>query len=310
MERRTLLFRTGAALTVPAHQWLVHEPAPLTAALHGDRVTAPLADRLPPMIAELRRMDEVHSPGVVLALAERDFTWVTGLLDQGSYDEATGRQLHVALAELGQVAGSLAYDLGDHGRAQRFYMTGAPRRPHRGRPRAGCARPRVHGRAVSRPGHPHDALMLVDTALASTRGTTTTAAQAALLHSWRARAQAALGDESACTASIAAAQRYANQIDQSTAPPWLYWLTPALVMTKTGETLLEAGRPEQAEQFLTRGIDDLGVYPHIGDQQVLLTRLATAQLQNGKLDEAAASGSRALDLTSQRKLAAQRRTDP
>jgi hypothetical protein len=300
VERRTFLFLTGTAVTVPAHQWLVHEPGPLTAALHGDRVTPPLADRLPPMIAELRRMDDAHSPGVVLALAERDFTWVTGLLDQGSYDEATGRRLHVALAELAQVAGSLAYDLGDHGRAQRFYVTGLHAAHTAGDRALGAHILKCMAEQSADLGHPHDALMLVDSALASTRGTTATPAQAALLHSWRARAQAALGDESACTASISAAQRYADQIDQSAAPPWLYWLSPALVMTKTGEALLEAGRPERAEQFLTRGIGALGVYPHIGDQQVLLTRLATAQLQNGKLNEAAASGNRALDLTRQR----------
>jgi len=105
VERRAFLFLTGAALTAPAHQWLVQEPGRLAAALRGDRVTPELADRLPPMIAELRRMDDAHSPRVVLSLAERDFAWVSGLLDQGSYDDITGRRLHVALAELGQVVG-------------------------------------------------------------------------------------------------------------------------------------------------------------------------------------------------------------
>jgi hypothetical protein len=47
VERRTFLFLTGAAVTAPAHQWLVHEPGPLLAALNGDRVTPALADRLP-----------------------------------------------------------------------------------------------------------------------------------------------------------------------------------------------------------------------------------------------------------------------
>src|SRR5215475_7597810 len=148
-------------------------------------------------------------------------------------------------------------------------------------------------------GNPHDALMLVDSALAGTRDVITPA-QAALLHSWRARAQAALGDESACTASISAAQRYADQIDCSTNPPWLYWLSPADIVAKAGQALLQVGRPGRAEQFLERGISDLAADRHLGDQQVFLTWLATAQLQNGKLDNAVASGSRALDLASKR----------
>jgi hypothetical protein len=299
VERRTFLFLTGAALTAPAHQWLVHEPAPLVAALRGDRVTSQLADRLPPMVAELRRMDDAHSPRVVLSLADRDFAWVSGLLDQGSYDEATGRTLHVALAELGQVAGSLAYDLGEHGRAQRLYVAGL-RAAHTAGDRAlGAHILKCMAEQSTDLGHPRDALMLVDSALAGTRGAPPPA-QAALLHSWRARAQAALGDESACTASISLAQRYAEQIDQSTAPSWLYWLSPATIVAKAGEALLQVGRPERAEQFLNRGTGDLAAYHHLGDQQVLLTRLATAQLHNGKLEDAAASGGRALDLAARR----------
>src|SRR5262249_45664249 len=49
---RTFVFLTGAALTAPAHQWLVHDPGPLVAALKGGRVPPWLADRLPPMISE------------------------------------------------------------------------------------------------------------------------------------------------------------------------------------------------------------------------------------------------------------------
>jgi len=40
---------------------------------------------------------------------------VADLLDQASYDEPTGRQLHVALAELGQLVGWCGYDAGQPG---------------------------------------------------------------------------------------------------------------------------------------------------------------------------------------------------
>ncbi|MGH3972604.1 MAG: helix-turn-helix transcriptional regulator [Pseudonocardiaceae bacterium] len=105
VKRRVFGFLTGMALTAPAHQWLIHEPGSLVSGLSGRRVSAELADRLPPMIAELRAMDDVAGGGTVLSLAQHEFSWVAGLLDQASYDDLTGRKLHIALAELGQLCG-------------------------------------------------------------------------------------------------------------------------------------------------------------------------------------------------------------
>jgi hypothetical protein len=64
------VFLTGAALTAPAHQWLVHEPEPLISGLAGRRVSMELADRFTTMIGELRAMDDVAGGGTVLPLAE------------------------------------------------------------------------------------------------------------------------------------------------------------------------------------------------------------------------------------------------
>jgi DNA-binding XRE family transcriptional regulator len=78
VKRRYFVFLSGMALTAPAHQWLVHEPGPLVSGLSGRRVSAELADRLPPMIAELRAMDDVAGGGMVLSLTQNDFGWVAG----------------------------------------------------------------------------------------------------------------------------------------------------------------------------------------------------------------------------------------
>jgi hypothetical protein len=110
VKRRVLLSLTGPALTAPAHQWLIHEPEPLVSGLAGRRVSGELVDRLPAMITELRAMDAVAGGGDVLALAHHHFGWVAGLLDQASYDDATGRKLHRALAELGQLVGWTCYE--------------------------------------------------------------------------------------------------------------------------------------------------------------------------------------------------------
>ncbi|MGH3906896.1 MAG: hypothetical protein ACRDTE_22350, partial [Pseudonocardiaceae bacterium] len=119
VKRRVFLSLAGPALTAPAHQWLVHEPEPLVSGLTGHRVSGELVNRF-----ELRRMDDVAGGSSVLAMTRQAFAWVAGLLDKASYDERTGQALHVVLAELAQFCGWSAYDLGEHGLAQRYYIAG------------------------------------------------------------------------------------------------------------------------------------------------------------------------------------------
>jgi len=57
-------------------------------------------------------------------MAQQTFAWVAGLLDQASYSEHTGRALYIMLAELGQLCGWSAFDAGEHGLAQRYYIAG------------------------------------------------------------------------------------------------------------------------------------------------------------------------------------------
>ena len=300
VQRRAFLFLSGAALTGPAHQWLVQEPGQLVAALHGDRVTSELADRLPPMVAELRRMDDVSGGGVVLGLAEREFGWVAGLLDRSSYDEATGRRLHVALAELGQIAGFAAYDLGDQVRAQRYYLT-ALRAAHTADDRAvGANILKFMAEQAADAGRPHDALTLLDSALAGVRGSAT-AAQVALLHSWKAYAWSVLQDESACQKAISVARAQAEAMTPANTPPWLYWLRPNDITAQAGDSLLRLGRTEQAELLLERSSNAFPhAHQHLGDQQLYLLRLATAQLRRTNLDGAVDTGNRVLDLAERR----------
>jgi transcriptional regulator with XRE-family HTH domain len=170
VQRRHFVFLTGAALTAPAHQWLVHEPGPLASGLSGRRVSAKLIDRLTPMVSELRKMDDIAGGGSVLSLAAHEFQWVAGLLDRAGYDERTGRALHVVLAELGQLCGWAAYDAGHHALAQRYYVT-ALRATHSADDRPlGAHVLSLMAEQAARQGQPAEAVTLIETALAGTRG--------------------------------------------------------------------------------------------------------------------------------------------
>ena len=297
VKRRGFLCLTGFALTAPAHQWLVHEPEPLVSGLSGRRVSGELASRFSAIVAELRRMDDVVGGGGVLAMAQQLFGWVAGLLDRASYGERTGRMLYVVLADLGQLCGYSAFDMGEHGMAQRYYVAGL-RAAHSADDRPfGAHILATMARHATCQGQPAEAVTFIETALAGTRGQATPALLAEL-YDRQAHAFAALGDTSACTAAISQARAQAEQLKPDDDPPWLYWLDPAAITANAGTCLLELGQGEQAVALLDDGIAHFSM-SFIRDRQILLARQAEARILPGKqrdLEAATGLGLQSLDL--------------
>ncbi len=284
-------------MTVPAHQWLIHDPEPVVSGLSGGRVSGALTDQLPAMITTLRTMDDAAGGGTVLSLAQQAFGWVAGLLDQASYDERTGRRLHVALAELGQLTGWLAHDAGQPGLGQRYHVA-AVRAAHSADDRPlgahvlGCmAEQAVHH------GQPAEAVTLIDTAVVGIRGWETPRLLAEL-SMWKAYALATLQDGSACVAAVAQARAQVEQFGPESDPRWLYWVTPAEITAGVGHCLLQLGQPGQAAVLLDDGIA-LFDESFARDRQIYLTHLANALARPGKqrdLDAAADRGLAAVRL--------------
>ena len=297
VKRRVFLSLTGPALTAPAHQWLVHEPEPLVSGLAGRRVSGELVGRLSAMVTELRRMDDVAGGGSVLAMAQQEFTWVAGLLDRASYDEPTGRMLHVVLAELGQLCGWSAWDAGDYGLAQRYNIA-ALRAAHSADDRPlGAHILATMASHAARQGQSAEGVTFVETALTGTRGRATPALLAEL-HFRQAYVFATLRDTSACTAAISQARTQVEQLKPDDDPPWLYWLDPAAIAVGAGDCLLLLGQPDQAAALLDEGMAQLGE-SFVRDRQLYLTRLAVARARPGKqrdLDAAAGLGMQSIDL--------------
>ncbi len=297
VQRRRFVFLSGAALTAPAHQWLVHEPGPLVSGLSGRRVSAGLTDRLTAMVFELRKMDDVAGGGRVLSLAQQEFEWVAGLLDRAVYDERTGRALHVALAELGQLCGWAAYDAGQHALAQRYYVT-ALRATHSAddRPLGAHVLSCLAAQAARR-GQPAEAVTLIETALAGTRGRQTPSLLANL-YTGQAYAFATLGDASGCTAALSQARTQIERLTPAAESSWLYWVNPANMTSEVGNSLRQLGHAEQAAVVLEEGIamfDDSLPRGRLG----YLIHLADTLIRPGKqrdLDAAAERGLEAIQL--------------
>jgi hypothetical protein len=299
MERRAFLWLSGVALTGPAHEWLVREPGPLLAALGGDRVTPEFAGRLPGMVAELRRMDDVQAPGAVLSLARREFSWVSELLESGSYSDEVGRRLYVVLADLAQIAGFTAWDAQDHELAQRFYLTGLRAAHTAGDRPLGAHILQSMAQQALYADRPQDAVMLVDSALTGARGHSSPA-QLAQLHAWRARACAAVGDTSASEQAQGRSFDLADRIGEDSQPSWLYWMRPSDVTTWAGATALELEQPRRADELLTQGIRAMAPDRPLSGQVISNVQLASARIRTGELDGAVETSHRVLDLAARR----------
>lgn len=297
VDRRAFLLLTGASLTAPAHQWLIQEPGALESALGGDTVTPELADRLPPMIAELRRMEDAQGGGLVLSLAEHEFSWVAELLDKATYTEQTARKLHTSLAELGQCAGFAAYDAGRQALAQRYWVTALHAAKTAGDQPLGAYILGFMSLQAEKLGQPREAAALVDSAIRGA-GDQATPSLFAFLHGMQAIAHGASGDAASSDRAITRARHQADLMGTGDEPPWMYWMSRQEVCADSGIALLALGRAERPEPLLSEGIAMLDA-SLVRDRQLYLTYLADCFLQqDGGRDVDAATGTanEALDL--------------
>lgn len=296
LERRLFMFLAGAALTAPAHQWLVQEPGRLVTALGGDRVTPQLVDDLEHMVGELRRMDGAHGGGLVLGLAEREFTWVAGLLDNASYDVQTGRRLYGALAQLGHVTGWMAQDAGRHAVAQRYYIAGL-RAAHTAdnRPLGAHLIGAMSVQAVDM-GNPADALTLLKTADHGTRRNVSPMLNA-WLSLWQSYGHAKLGDAPSCGRALNEAEQHLMSVRPGSEPSWLTGMSGADFTADVGRQMLRLGRANEAEPKLAEGLSEAD-RGSIRRRFVWACALAEARRQQGAMDGAAAAGHAAVELIS------------
>ncbi|HEX3811768.1 MAG TPA: hypothetical protein VHX59_02910 [Mycobacteriales bacterium] len=122
VDRRRFLAVSGTALTTFAASWRA-EPARLAAAVAGGQVDQALLTQIETSVPLLQRLDDANGGGAHMAYVGAQFRAVALLLHQGGHRTQTEQRLFAALAEIGQLAGWMAFDAGDHGLAQRYFFT-------------------------------------------------------------------------------------------------------------------------------------------------------------------------------------------
>lgn len=220
---------------------------------------------------------------------------VAPLLHDGRYSDSIGRALFAAAAELTRLAGWMAYDLEQHGLAQRYLIQAlrlareADDHALGGEILAGMSHQAVYLRRAD------DALDLARAAQdsATKSGLPVLAAESLIM---QAHALAIAKEPAACEQALHAAEQAFEQADTADTPPWLRYFDEAYMAAKFGHCFRELGQGDKAEHFARRSLDMVDGYVRGRAFNVVL--LANAHLQQQNLDAACATGNQAIDLGS------------
>ncbi|MFR9727284.1 hypothetical protein ACL02R_28565 [Streptomyces sp. MS19] len=292
-DRRGFMKLTGAALVTVAHEWLRAEPAVLTAALSGGRVSNAFADQLEAGLPRLRLLEAERGGRQARRLIDAELGVVTEVLTNASYSSETGRRLMALAAELGRMAGWASFDAGLHSAAQR-YWTAALHAAH-------TAQEQALGSNILKSmslqcydfEDPQQALLLAHCAYegANAQSTPRTKAMLALRE---ARAHAALGNAPACERLLSEAETVISRSSTELDPAWIAYFDDAEMCAQIGTCYLDLGSQRgdrshlgRAEKYLDMALIRLPA-TKTRDRATYVTRRASVQARLGDYDRAAA----------------------
>jgi hypothetical protein len=268
-------------------RWLVATPEPTVARRgHCRRIGGPDVERLRRVRQDLKAMDNAHGGGAAFPMAVAYLRREAAPLLDGEFTDATGRALLSAIAELVVDLGWMAYDAGDHvlGRA---YMAQSLRLAHAAGERL------LGGRVLC--AMSHQALHIgqisvsVDLARAARTGAEHFAPPraVAMFAAMEAMAHAAARDTSSCTAALRHAEAALSRAGDD-AIAWLEFDEGGFL-----------GHAARAQRYLKRGkacerlaaqAIETCLHEHGRTRAQRQAILAAAYVQQGKLDQAAATG--------------------
>jgi DNA-binding XRE family transcriptional regulator len=272
----------GLALSLPT------STKPTVGRQLGRQDTAQLLERT----ARLRRLDDVLGGADTYRLYATQLAATTALANDASCGSSTGRALMAVVAEQAQLAGWAAFDAGMQREARQHYetsLTAAQEAQHAAL--AGNAFAFLAYQTVSTT-EPD-----VDTALTSYETAERDASPRVrtLLLDRLAWTYAVAGRAHDTERALARAQEALHASDGRPEPDWVFWVDDTELQIMAGRCWTELHRPLRAVPLLE---DVLARYEdiHARDKALYLTWLATAYLDAGEPEQAAAVTGRAVDL--------------
>jgi tetratricopeptide (TPR) repeat protein len=296
VDRRSFLLLTGAALTTPAHEWLIARPLDDVSRSAGRKIEPRFVDSLDDITAKLRRMDDQMGGGALIDLVQAQISFVARLLREGRYTDSLGRRLHGTLGELLRLGGWVSYDDGNLAQAQRFWISSLHAAHTAGDTALGANVLGFMSEPAWNLGRPDDAAKLTATALAGYRGKSPHVS--AILHMRAALPFAIKGDGLDCKRAIDTAySAFRNSPPASGEPDWSYWMDEGSLNEQIGICLISLGDYQSACNHLERSLQ-VEQNGQIREGVVRQTYLATAYVRRGEPERACEIGMLAADALS------------
>ncbi|MGW7006544.1 hypothetical protein ACWGCW_27935 [Streptomyces sp. NPDC054933] len=245
-------------------------------------------------IAHLRQLDDTHGGELVMDWALHELLWAESLLAQVSPGRPVDARLHRAIAELRQLVGWVAADLGRERLSQSYLLSALDAARTAGDRGLAAHIISCLSDQARWQGRGEEALRLVRIARKGSAGEPIGIAHA-LLATRQALAHASLGDAHGCQQALDEAARLAEYVQPGQNPAWTYWVTPAVLKADAGRAWLELGYFERAARCLQRGLE---LFDEAQPRTRLLhyISLAEARLALRNVDGAAMAAAAAVDL--------------
>jgi hypothetical protein len=262
IDRRAFLAVSGAALARAV--WVYLDQTAPGRALRAATVQpdSPLIAQIEQSIPLLQQLDDAKGGAANLSYVGAQVRAVALVLAENDHDKPTTRRLMAALAELGQLAGWMAFDANQHGLAQRYLFT-ALRAAHDAddSAMAGHVLADLSVQATTL-GHPNDAVTLGEAA-ARTAARSAVSVRASIT-SRLAHAYAGAGRTGEFDEARGKAKKLLDKRRPGSDPRWMYYLTTNHLDCQAGYSLILLGRRQQRSGDAEEG------KRHIRDGQRLL----------------------------------------
>ncbi|MDI2132833.1 transcriptional regulator [Yinghuangia seranimata] len=302
VNRRDFLLNSSvavAALVAPSRDWLITEPDPAVARIGGPRVGASDVEAVRATTDMLSVLDHRFGAGHIRPIVVHYLGSVVSGLLAGSYSDETGRDLFAAVSRLTELAGYMAVDTGQPGLAQRYYIQALRLAQAAGdRPYGGYVLAAGMSHLAGSLGNPREITQLARAAQEGSKSSTgqyATATTMAMFHAAEARGHAQLGDVRACESALARAETEMERSRPDEDPVWIAHFDRAYLADEFAHCYRDLDRPRQAEQAARAALEG-HAETRVRRRAVDTLLLATAHLQQNRLDEACAVAEDALDL--------------
>ncbi|MFD9107039.1 carph-isopro domain-containing protein [Streptomyces bottropensis] len=254
LDRRRFLAISGSGLLGAISQYLngMAGQGTFSERITDDGSPDPLVAQVEHNLPLLQLLDDANGGARHLPYVGAQFRSVGLLLREGELSETATIRMIRAFAEIGQLAGWMAFDSANHGLAQRFFVT-ALRAAHQVNDKSLCAHilADMSFQAASRR-QPTEAITLGETAWRASRGGTASVRASVLsrlAYGYAAAGQTADFERASGLARELIEARSTNEAE----PRWMYFLTPNHLECQTGYSMISLGRSTLREGSRSTG---------------------------------------------------------